>query len=59
LQPPYNLHKTVARKSSLGGLYVCAGGLDIENLKKYPMIHSVSYFDFGDLVLCLGVQSPP
>jgi len=23
--------RTVARKSSVGGLYVCAGGLDIEN----------------------------
>jgi len=26
--------RTVARKSSKGGLYVCAGGLDIQNFDK-------------------------
>jgi len=35
---------TVARKSSLGGLYVCAGGeLDVEILVKTPMVYSVSF----------------
>jgi len=35
------------------GLYVCAGRLDIENFLKSPLIYSVSYFNFGALVLCL------
>ena len=39
-----NLSRTVARKFSLGGLYVSAGNLDIENLLKSPLIYSVSYF---------------
>ena len=39
--------RTVARKSSLGGLYVRVGGFDIENLIKSPMIYSTSYFDLG------------
>ena len=46
---------------SLGGLYVREGGfaflprgLDIEKLKKPPMIYSISYFDLWGLVLCLG-----
>jgi len=39
--------RTVARKSSLGELCVCAGGLDIEKLIKPPKIYSVLYFDLG------------
>jgi len=34
-------------------------GLDIENFIKSPMVYSVSYFDLGGLVLCLGGLSPP
>ena len=45
--------RTVARKCSLGGLYVCPGRLDIENLLKSPLIYSVSYFNLGILVLFL------
>jgi len=48
--------RTVARESLLAGLhvrverlYVCAGGLDIENLMKSSMIYSVSYLDLGRL----------
>jgi len=41
------------------GALRCAGGIDIENLIKSPMIHTVSYFDLGGLVVCLGVLSPP
>ena len=37
--------------SSLGGLYVCAGRFDIDNLLKYPLIYSVSYFNLGALGL--------
>jgi len=29
-------------------------GLDIESLIKTPLIYSVSYFNLGDLILCLG-----
>jgi len=46
----------------VGALRLCRGGLDIEKLIKPPMIYSVSYFDLGGLLLCLGVlahQSPP
>jgi len=50
---------TVARKSSIGGLYVCAGGLDIEKLIKTSLIYSASYFDLGGLVRCLGWLRPP
>jgi len=49
ISPP----RTVARKCSIGGLYACAGTLDIENLVKSPLIYSVSYFNLGVLVLCL------
>jgi len=49
INPP----RTVARKCSLRGLYVCAGRLDIENFLKSPLIYSFSYFNFGALVLCL------
>ena len=31
----------------LGGIYVCAGKLDIENLLKSPLICSISYFNLG------------
>ena len=43
----------------MGGLCVCARGLDIEKLIKLTMIYSVSYFDLGGLVRCLGRLSPP
>ena len=49
--------RTVARQSSIGGLYVCArgglrscrgaGGAWHSNLTKLPLIYSVSYFDLG------------
>jgi len=38
--------RTVAKKSSIGGFYVCAGGLTCEN-DKTPLIYSVSYFNLG------------
>jgi len=47
LQKKFVCRRPVARKSSIGGLYVCAGGFDIENLIKTPLIYSVSYFNFG------------
>jgi len=66
---PTTLHKsnltcirTVARKSSIVGLNVCAGGLDIENLIKTPLIHIGSHFNLGGSVFPLGGlnhQSPP
>jgi len=36
------------------GDYVCAGGTDILKFDKNPLIYSVSYFNFGVLVACLG-----
>jgi len=33
-----------------------SGGLDIENLIKSSMIYSVSFFDLGGLVHCLGAK---
>ena len=42
-----NLPRTVARTCSLGGLYVCAGRLDIENLLKSPLIYSIPWFNLG------------
>jgi len=41
------------------GLYVCAGRLDIENLLESAVIYSVSYFNLGDLGLCLEGLIPP
>ena len=49
---------TVARKSSLGGLRSCGGGLDIENLIKTSMIYSVSYFDLEETGSLFGGLSP-
>ena len=36
------------------GDYVCAGGLTFHNLTKNALIYSVSYFNFGVLVVFLG-----
>jgi len=35
-------YRTVARKFSIGGIYVCSWGLDILNLIKTPPIYSAS-----------------
>jgi len=40
--------RTVARKSSIGKLYVCAGGLDIQKFDEIPLIYSVSYLNLGE-----------
>jgi len=50
--------RTVARKSAIGGLYVCAGGFDIGNSMKTPLIYSVSYFNFVGFGALLGGLSP-
>jgi len=50
--------RTVARKSSIEGLYVCAGGLTLKKLTKTPLIYSVSYFNLGGLG-AFGGASPP
>jgi len=50
-------HRTVARKSSVGRLYVCAGGLDILKIDK---LHS--FIAIGGLELCFGglrLPKPP
>jgi len=49
-----NLPRTVARKCSLGGgIYVCAGRLDIKNLLKSPLIYPILWFNLGGLGFCL------
>jgi len=50
--------RTVARKFSIGGICVCARGLDIIKLTKI-LIYSVSRFNLGGLELCLGGKAPP
>jgi len=52
--PTHIISRTVTRKLSIGGLYVCAVGLDSENWLKNPLIYSVSYFNLVGLVLSLG-----
>jgi len=59
------VHRSVARKLSIGGLYVWAGGLNVRaweawhsNLTKNPLIFRVSYFNLWGLELCLGGLSP-
>jgi len=43
--------RTVARKSSIGGFYICASELDIVKIDKMSLIYSVSYFNLGGLEL--------
>ena len=57
---------TVARKSSIGGLYVCAGGftfvqggLDIQIWQKFHQLIVFHISIWGGLELCLGGLSPP
>jgi len=54
--------RTAARKSSTGGFYVCAGGLErlckgLVNAKTY-FIYSASYFNLGGLGALFGVAKP-
>jgi len=45
-----------------GGFAFVPGTLDIKKMIKPPMTYSVSYFDLGGLVLCLGAKptkAPP
>jgi len=51
--------RTVARKFSIGGLCVCAGGIEIIKLTKTPLIYSVSRFNLGALGALFGGLSPP
>ena len=46
--------RTVARKFSIGGFCVCAGGLDIIKFTKNPLIYSFYVPILGCLELCLG-----
>ena len=50
--------RTVVGKSSIGRLYVCAGGLDIPNLTKIPLIYNVSYFNLVRLGALFEGLSP-
>ena len=53
------LCRTFARKSLIRGLDVCAVGLDIPNVAKRLLIHSVPFFNLGGLEVCLEELSPP
>jgi len=46
--------RNVARKSSIGGFYVRAGGVWHSNLTKNPVIYSVSYFNLVGLEALFG-----
>ena len=39
--------RTVARKFSIGGLWVCAGELDTQKINKTQLIYGVSCFHLG------------
>jgi len=59
------IHRTVARKFSIGGLgvsagglWICAVGLDILKIDKTELIYSVSCFNLGVLELFLRGLSP-
>ena len=56
-----SLNQNRRRKSSIGELCKCAGGLYVRarraghtNLTKIPLIHSVSYFNLGGLEALFG-----
>jgi len=49
-----NARTTVARKSSIGGLNICVGGLTFQNLAKTPLSYSVSHFNLGGLGVLFG-----
>ena len=59
------MSRTVARKSTIEGFYVRAGGTRLcmgtwhSNLTKIPLIYSVSCFDLGRLGALFGGLSPP
>jgi len=46
--------RTVARKLSVGGLYICTGGLDIQIWQKFHKFTVFHISILGDLELCLG-----
>ena len=50
--------RMVARKFSIGGLWVCARGLDIKKLTKTQLIHSVSCFNLGIWSFVYGSLAP-
>ena len=50
--------RTVARKSSIRGLYVCAGVAWCSNLTKIPLIYNVSFFNLGELGALFGEAKP-
>ena len=56
----YATHRrTVARQSSIGGLYVCVGRLDILKFDKNSSDLKCFIFQFGGLGALFGGLSPP
>jgi len=53
------LTRTVARKSSVGGLYICARGLSILKFDETTLVFSVSYINLEGLGALFGGLSPP
>jgi len=53
--------RTITRKSSIEGLYVCAGGLTFCKLTKTPLIYSISYSNLGSWSFVWGAKptKPP
>jgi len=46
------------KPSSIGGLYVCAVGLDIIKFEQTSLFYSAFYFNWGGLKLCFGGTKP-
>ena len=51
--------RTVARKCSVGGLYIFSGGLDVCAGGLTLFIYSISYFNLGGLGALFGGLNPP
>jgi len=51
-------NRTVTRKSSIEGLYICEVALDILKSEQISLFYSDSYFNLGGLELCFGGAIP-
>ena len=58
----WRANKTVTRKYSIGGLYICAVGLDILKFEQTLLFYSALYFNWGSwnfVLEGLSPQKPP
>jgi len=52
------MFRTVDRKFSIGGLCVCARGLEVLKMTKTPLIYSASCFNWGLGAFFRGLSPP-